>query len=473
MNKIAIWGALALAGVVSAAELNPHTDMGRVMYIGDSITHGIAAPSYRWALHKIFVDNEVYYTPVGVERGNHAHFKGGLTGNVSYRGVPFENVHAAMSSQRAYETSGRNHVSKRLDGTDVFDWLGLDKSYDGPRKVKGAAPDWCFILLGTNDTLSDYGTKGGVAKHMAEAQNALTNKKDGDLQVIIRAVRRANPKAKVVLLPIPAWGDTRSNNSPEDYAAVVKYNAELPSRVKKVIFADVNEGLIDIACEEKPGRGVTSFFRAVPTDQLHPTQHGDLIIAGHVARALGLSGRTAGLHRKDGSNFARKMQKPRQLAPGEKISLPLHEGESTDEGFAVELQANVGDGSANGWVKDKGLALSVSDGVHSGLLRLSESYIIWGDSTILYPCSMDKKSLPAVRVAWLPGDEAQQVPAGFYVWFGDMLVGEALPDVPGVSSDGITLLNDGEQAAEVHALRADAAPSAPLPRPDAKRKKAN
>ena len=41
-----------------------------MLYIGDSITHGYEAPSYRWALHKIFVDNGIKYDEIGVEVGN-------------------------------------------------------------------------------------------------------------------------------------------------------------------------------------------------------------------------------------------------------------------------------------------------------------------------------------------------------------------------------------------------------------------
>ena len=54
-------------------------ELGHVLYIGDSITHGYEAPSYRWALHKIFVDNGIKYDEIGIEVGNNT-----AVGNKSY-----------------------------------------------------------------------------------------------------------------------------------------------------------------------------------------------------------------------------------------------------------------------------------------------------------------------------------------------------------------------------------------------------
>ena len=50
-------------------------NLGNVMYIGDSITHGVNSGSWRWAMHKIFTDNGVSYTEKGIMTGN---FSGGV-----------------------------------------------------------------------------------------------------------------------------------------------------------------------------------------------------------------------------------------------------------------------------------------------------------------------------------------------------------------------------------------------------------
>ena len=42
----------ALTAAFSAAAAAPaETELGNVMYVGDSITHGVNSGSYRWALH--------------------------------------------------------------------------------------------------------------------------------------------------------------------------------------------------------------------------------------------------------------------------------------------------------------------------------------------------------------------------------------------------------------------------------------
>ncbi len=52
----------ALAAAFPAATAAPAgTELGNVMFVGDSITHGVNSASYRWALHKIFTDNGISY----------------------------------------------------------------------------------------------------------------------------------------------------------------------------------------------------------------------------------------------------------------------------------------------------------------------------------------------------------------------------------------------------------------------------
>lgn len=455
------------------------------MYVGDSITHGYAAPSYRWALHKIFVDNDVDYTPVGVEEGNNSYAKSGtLEPNAEYRHKPFRNIHCAMSSERAYEISGRLHNSKRLDETDIFDWLGLDKTYKGNRKIEGAAPDTFFLLIGTNDTLSDYESKGGIAANIKKAQKALLEGKKGDIPVILQAMRKANPKARIVVLPIPTWANLKSNNTAEDYAAITQYNARLAKTLKKVIFADINQGLVDIACEDKPGKGVPNFFNA--QDQLHPTAHGDLIMAGLVARAMGIPGRTAGAERKDGAALALQENELLEQASGQesiertesgfslknatkKVAIAWKKEASPDQGFTVELQPQVGDGAQNGWVKDKGLVVTLGNGSVVGTISFTESYIIWNGKVILYPLDMSSNTRP-IRISWLPGDEAQNVPGGFYIWLGDMLIGEAQPATAG-KINGIVLHNTASEPVQIKGLAMEDKAFAPaLPAPSSKKK---
>ena len=472
--KLYLITTMILAGLCSYVDAAPKKkgdmgNLGNVLYIGDSITHGFRAPSYRWAMHKILVDNGIEYEEIGIEKGNHSN---GVEPGTVYIARPFKNVHAAMSSQRAYETSGRLHPdnSNRLDKTDIFDWLAIEGKADSDKRRLKEVPNTCFILLGTNDTLSDHGNN--IAKRIKQVQNDLLDKKKGDLSVIVDAIRKVNPKARVYVLSIPAWGDMRQANEAKDYEAVVKkFNAALAKRFRKE-YVDLNQGLVDIACEDKPGKAVRNFMNA--GDQMHPTLQGDLLMAGLVARTMGIAGRSAGLQRKAGSAFVLNAQLlldgasqkegvavvdgKMTLAAGKSLVTPWKEGADVSKGFAVELQLALGDGPKNGWKKEPQVGLTLGNGAHTGLLNFSESYIMWGN-TVLYPLNMANNK-ETVRVAWVGGNASQNVAKGFYVWLGDMLIGEGLPDVKG-KVNGIVLNNASDATVEVLGLSADTESSAP------------
>lgn len=470
---MAVLGAVAYGAPKKAAG-----DLKNVLYIGDSITHGFRAPSYRWPLHKIFVDNGISYNEIGIETGSHSN---GVAPDTMYIGRAFKNVHAAMSGERAYEVSNRRHdESGRLDASSVFHWLGMNKDAEGKtvkeidkRKLE-TMPDTCIIMLGTNDMLSDYGKRGGIAKHYGEAEKALLDKKKGDMNVIVNALRTANPNMKFVILSVPTWYDTAENNTAKDYKVVVKnYNKKLAAAFKKETYVDLNQGLVDICCVEKPERAVANFFNA--RDKLHPSQQGDLIMAGLVARTMGYAGRSAGMVRKDAAAFsssaadifARATEKENVEQDGGKIVLkaggkmvsPWPEGADVAKGFAAEWQMNVGNGANGGW-DQSGVTFSIGNDAHSGRLKLTEGYIIWGDDQVLYPIDMSGKKVAPIRVAWVPGNSLLNVGKGFYVWLGDMLIGEALPDNADKMS-GIAVQNNTANDEVVKTLSVDVNPSAP------------
>ena len=482
VSQLAILFLFAVGGMqVGAApkkvKKNDMGNLGKVLYIGDSITHGFGAPSYRWALHKIFVDNGIEYVEIGIEKGNHS---GGVGEDASYMGRSFRNLHAAMSSERAYEVSGRKSASNRLDGTSIHDWFQLDKDFEGNDYEKKDArklddkPDTCFILLGTNDTLSDYDKQGGIGRHIKEAQKNLLDKKKGDMHHIVNILHQVSPGVKIVLLTIPTWADMKSNNTAKDYEAIVaKYNGAFKKEFKKEKVVDVNSVLVDICNTEMKHKGVSSFFNS--RDQLHPNQQGDLLIAGQVAKAMGYAGRSAGLKRKAAADFSSKAadmveratEKTDVEASGDKLSLkagkklvaPWAEGTDASRGFSVEFTMASGDGSAGGWNMEPDVVLSIGNGVHSGKLKLTDGYIRWQDDRVLLPIDMSKNK-EAIRVTWCPGNAFQKVPRGFYVWIGDMLIGEALPD-DGEKFNGISFENTSKNTESVKSLMMDAEASAP------------
>ncbi len=425
-------------------------DLGNVMFVGDSITHGVAAASYRWPLFKIWVDNGISLKEVGVHANNHS---GGVRPNTPYGSATFLNVHSAISSERAYEIAGRINKSGRLENSNIFDWLGLDQSYSGKRRIDPATemPSCYVMMIGTNDTLSDSGN-AGIHTCIGEKEKDLLGKK-GDMDTIIDAMREGNPKAHIAVTTIPTWAPGRSNNAaPDDFAAIEQYNKKLKvwGKASKVAVVEVNEGMVDLPrTKEIPFVGLPSMFGR---DRLHPSPQGDLIIAGNIARQLGYAGRTAGLTRKAAAEFPMQADKLPQaakkgglnIAKGETIT---HE-ESGDAGEAgtVEIRfgkKGYGDGAKGGWDNDQALELTLVTGAATGTLRVGEAYIQWNDTTI-YAEDMSKLREP-LRLAWVAPVPAQGRQGGFYVWLGDMLIGEALEGSAGGKA-GFTITAGGEAA---------------------------
>lgn len=128
-------------------------NLGNVMYIGDSITHGVNSGSWRWAMHKIFTDNGVSYTEKGIMTGN---FSGGVAAGTSYGGKIFQNIHSSAASARTYEIAGRANGSNygRFDGSNIKNWLGLSTektkggSYAGQTFTGANKPDTFFLPPG-------------------------------------------------------------------------------------------------------------------------------------------------------------------------------------------------------------------------------------------------------------------------------------------------------------------------------------
>ena len=423
-------------------------NLGRVIFIGDSITHGVGAPSYRWALHKILVDNAVLYEEMGVEQGSCPPDDAGVKAGTTYRGVPFYNLHCAMSGERASELAGRTraparpNAPARLDATCLKDWLGLTPGYNGPRRLP-AVPDTAFILAGTNDLLGSFAGRFYEPQNLAALKKALLDAEQGDMSVLVQALRQVNPQVSIIVLTVPTWS-YHSVDHPDAFSALADYNRALIAWAaeKNIIVADVNTVLADVTQwqypeeqPEVPGRGVSAFFYAEPRMGIHPSVQGDLLMAGVVAHALGLPGRLA--QHPLVATRAKRYRQAESLAPGEEqeIAFPA-------AAVGVQVYMHQGWGSRHVWEKERGLALTLGDGQHSGRLRITESAIIWGDGTTLFAARM--RDTRDVLVMWMEGE----VEAGYYVWLGDMLIGEALPS-DGADFCGMKLENQVKSPVKV------------------------
>ncbi len=479
-------GAAASSGSASA-EWQAKADLGKTMYVGDSITHGAYANlySWRWSMHKIFADNGISYTEVGVMTGNW----GNAGINMPYGETVFQNKHSSQNSARAYEIAERKQKynkdeskNLRFGGTGIQHWLGLsepsewtgEKDTNNYRLSDGEKPiDTFVMLIGTNDLLSEG---QNVGSDLSDKEKSLIGRSEssgnvswsgtGDMDTIVNAMFERNERASVVILTVPTWGAHGNNNTAADYAAVQTYNEHLKAWVEQnqhknnITLIDINRGLVDVA-NKTPGQGVDSFFYAsdgrLPNDHLHPSAQGELIIAGNLARGLGYAGRTAGQERKAATDFNRQAQALYDSATSKDnvtwtdgAGLTLGSGsiftsgwgEASPEGtFTVDfkLDGGLGNGEDGEWDTQNGLTITVGDGTHAGALTLNEAYIKWGD-TILYSMDMSKLD-SALRVAYVRGRNSQGLPTGFYVWLDDQLIGEALGAEATMESGGLSITN--------------------------------
>lgn len=415
------------------------SSVGNIMYVGDSITHGVNSASYRWQLHKVFADNNLSYTELGINTGNTpGHLGGSALKNTTadYAGSTFRNTHCAQSSGRAWEVSGNasggkpaNQKYQRYNGTNIKNWLGLDKKtnrgepYNGPVFTKDDTPARVCIMIGTNDLLSD--TKQGstlVANKDKEMTDLIK-----DVDAIVATIRKVAPKAQISINEIPAWCMAGTMANADVHEAVQEYNSRLRkwAQKKKITVINVNRGLADVT-STKPLDGIPSMFTA---DKLHPAAQGDLIIAGNMARALGWGGRTAGLPRKAASALA---PLPSFSADGASAdgqnAYKLKDGDSVSASFSpaaeftVEFTPTLGNGSKDGWDADSALSATIPG---AGSLSISEGFIRWNGTT-LFSADMSANKEP-IRICSVPGNDDATIPGGIYVWLGDMLIGEALP----------------------------------------------
>lgn len=455
-------------------------DLGKVMYVGDSITHGVNSASYRWALHKIFVDNGISYDGVGYKTGN---YSGGVSNGALYGGVSFSNAHSSQSSARAWEISGRT-AGSRFDGTNILNWLGLSEKNTNGGAYTGETfdVDTFFLLIGTNDLLSDNGVISEESVLSSKTTNLLgSDLKSGDMGTIVGAMYESNKDASVTVLSIPCWTSHANSNDEGYHAAVVTYNNNLKTWVSgyneangtNIQYVDVNKGIIDVASTTS-FYGCSSMFNNPGTDGLHPSAQGDLLMAGNLAKALGYAGRTAGQVRKSASDFQVNVSDFSETLPATVTTTNTSvsdgkldfsaSGESTlvadwaadadlSNGFTVGFDLILGNGSVDGWDTSTNFSVSVGDASHYGVLNINEAYIQWGNM-VLYSDDMSKNA-DDIRVAYVVGNAAEGLSGGFYVWLGDMLIGEALNGTSGTDKSGVTFSYSGTGTAVLGSFSMD------------------
>ncbi|MBR3695384.1 MAG: hypothetical protein IKL98_04005, partial [Akkermansia sp.] len=85
------------------------TTVGRVTFLGDSITHGVNDQSYRWQLFKTLTDNGIENEIAGPREGYYSAPGHTQDAGSTYGGEVFANVHLAQASGRTHNIiSGSN-----------------------------------------------------------------------------------------------------------------------------------------------------------------------------------------------------------------------------------------------------------------------------------------------------------------------------------------------------------------------------
>lgn len=436
------------------------TTIGRVTFLGDSITHGVNDQSYRWQLFKTLTDNGIENEIAGPREGYYNTPGHTQDAGSNYGGAEFKNVHLAQASGRTH-----NIISGSNSGMTGVNYGGHSTA---STSEKFDSNTW-FCMMGTNDLLSDtpnsgptteqYVTQmqkmlGGTVSYdsATDTYNWVAGDSWGNMGTIVDDVYTDGDT--FYMLSITPWGNHSNHNRDMDHYAAQEFNRNLGAWAEayseasgqNVVYVDVTRGMVDHTSSNR-FMGHDDFFNN-SGDRLHPNEQGSLIMAGNLAQAMGIGGRTAGLERSDADIapsvwHSATVGTDGTVAAGSTLSVAENIF-TQDLGYSVDFSAAFGNGASDGWLAASAASMNITvgDGINSGTLSLSEGYIMWGDK-VLY-CQNTSDIGDNLRVVWHNGNTEDNVLSGYYVWLGDMLIGQGLSASETASAlNGITISASG------------------------------
>lgn len=482
--------ALAALAVPAFASV----DLGSIAFVGDSITQGGGTAdelSYRYSLWKIFIDNQETYNPVG----STTIFNDGKGADASrtpnYFGNTFNNRNEGHYGWRTYDVLSGPSGRLIYSGSGTIDsWLANTTYYPN------GAPDTVTLLIGVND-LSFNKT---VAETASRAKQ------------IIEKYQTKNPKVNVHVFSVLPSAQASWSNVPGVTPAtrISEYNDELKKQINggqwnsgesKVVFHDIAKGF-DASVHTK-------------SDKLHPNAQGALIVAGNIARALGVGQRTVGRERKAAKDLSGQTTFSSSTSTGVSVSVKTSGGQTAqmttsgtsgkwkldDKGnikitstggashvnyaystatgpheFTLEVGFKLDNSDISTDSNNNRLGIWAGNGETVGLCYVLENQIWWNDgNTVLYRNS-DRSDIftsdfSALRIAWIAADASNGIAAGYYVWYDGQLIGEALTGSTSVSNykNSIVVGNTASTFstyAEISGIYFDAVKAyAPIPEP--------
>lgn len=453
-GKFLLAGAFALAAALGGVSARAASDVGDVVFVGDSITqaNGANAVSYRYALWKHFVDSGAAYSPLGSV--NFYCQNGRPTTSPlapDYLGKKFDNTNEGhFGWDVAWVVSGEAQGNRPNTGQNTGGLATWMSKY-------GRAPKTATLLMGVNDLSRG---SGGTAQYSFET--IIENTKN-----VVRTLQANSPGVTVHVFSVLPSAQASWPNGRSPRAGVLEYDA--------LLKAAVESGAWNTETSVVEYHDITAGFD--PTvhtyDNLHPKAQGELIVAANMARALGLEQRTAGLTRRGNAALASQASFGNasggngvvaRLANGSNVTEISNASEYwtvNDAGHVVVDSALSGgsDLRVDWGAEDRSsaheftvsLTLKMNESSDSsknflgvfggngfdevGVLYIGESGIYWGDTSaasLLYgqtnSAYMDQfmmQEANTLRMAWINGRE-DGVAEGFYVWLNDMLIGEAL-----------------------------------------------
>lgn len=453
-----LFAALALPTLATV----PNPPQG-ICIAGDSITQGGwggggAPASYRYSLFKNFVDNGIVYNPVGS-------MNTGTAGTNPYGGVTYNNANEGHSGWYSYQLNGAGgpkqgggSIAPTPNNSNIMQWTGQSGSYANPYN-----PETLFIMVGTNDILH-FPSSAPTARQVAN-----------NIKLCVEQYRQANPNLKAYvggILPqdrtgYNSWNPTAYNNLTAEVNSILKQEASGWGAT----YVDTNAGFRNsdnsaVVANNSAGKTLTQ-------DNLHPNAQGELILAGNIARAMGIGQRTAGLERKGSAQYASRAT----VNADKSVTVTTRTAEGTISagvfstvGANLISVQNLGNGKGNAlvfnsagtntniqynWANTYGnqytLSLDIKmsnanannifniwfgagnqtggTGFGDGFLAIHGNQILWGHKgnniQVLYATDMSL-DFRKLTIAYRNGDVASGYQQGYYVWLGDQLIGEAL-----------------------------------------------
>lgn len=194
---------------------------------------------------------------------------------------------------------------------------------------------------------------------------------------------------------------------------------------------------------------------------------------------MGLAGRTAGQERVSATEFEQIVTAAETSATtlvnvstsegvldfsgagASSVAVTWENVGSENGGFTVELgDWIIGNGDSDGaWDTTNNFTIKLGNESLYGTLSINEAYIQWGNDILFSENMSTLGSEESLRIAYLAGSASEGVKQGFYVWLGDMLIGEALGAIGGEGNNGVTLSYAGSGSVTLGSLSLNASAS--------------